>query len=505
LNSSAVKIVSGSNATDSANWDSSSATSVVAGVLASYTYFVPGLVNTTSYLLGVTTSGYSTSSTTGMTGAAQTTAPAQISITGWRKRTINSTTVATGSDTTEASVTSDTSLSTTIFGSISAYAVAPGYLALLTTGVDGSSGSVNYQVYITLIAASPGTATQTKLTTTSDVVSNAVGTTPALNAACTTTTFTPGNVFYDIGSGAFFFTYAKTVITTPVSTVAGTCGSGTLTYANTIYLQGIYLNGTFYWSSPISVATATPANPASNIFAGNDNWLNSSNIYIIYKDTTSAVLTTYYSKTTKSTTTSALGSFSSLIKDPTVSGSGSAQLTLTYTPVSVWASNYTYGITLALQTATGATSTTYAYTYTNFINGSTSGVDSGLSNSGATGSGGYFGYQLTTGYSVLAYWQTNTVSPTTYSYTLATYYGNATVNQTAKTIGSVTYKTPQFYEDGNGTYWIGWIDIDTVNGGSLTYNAFLGALQGQLNVVGAGILLPALYAFILLFVAIFAL
>jgi hypothetical protein len=354
------------------------------------------------------------------------------------------------------------------------------------------------------------------LTSTADVVGNGLGTSagvPQSGVSCTTTTFTLGNVFFDIGSNAFFFTYAKQVVTTTTASTIGTCPTGTgttLSTVNTIYLGGIYLNGSTFWSSPISVSAATAANSPSSLIAGNDNWLSSSNIYIVYKDVTAT--TTYYSKTTKSTATTAITSFTSLIKDPTATGSGATAVTLTYLPVSVWASNYTYGITLQLQTATGSTPT-YAYTYTNFLNGSTAGVDSGLSNSAATGTtdvGGYYGYQLTTGYSVIAYWQSST-SPSPYSYTLATYYANGTVNKTAATIGSVAYAPAQFYEDANGTFWVGWLDVDTANSitgeGYLTYNAFLGSLQGQLNSPSssAGIVLPAIYAFILLFVAIFAL
>jgi hypothetical protein len=122
------------------------------------------------------------------------------------------------------------------------------------------------------------------------------------------------------------------------------------------------------------------------------------------------------------------------------------------------------------------------------INGSTTGVDSGLSNSadsisGNFGSGSYYGYELNTGYSVLAYWPTGTSTPT-YSYTLVTYSAHGTANKTAATLRSVTYQTAQFHEDANGAFWIKWLDVDTANtksGSYFTDNAYLGVLQEQLN------------------------
>jgi len=464
-------------------------------------------VNTTSYLYGIPTSGVTstTSAGTATTGTAQTV----YTVSSIRKRTINATIVATGSDSTDASVTSDTAITASFLGLPEAYAVAPGYLALLSTSYDSATATtINAQVYITLVSGSTGTATTTKLTSTSDVFASGSGV-PTTSQACLITTFGLGNVWFDIGSNAFFFTYWKKTLTSVTTTTAGTCGTATTAY--TIYLGGIYLSGSLYWTSPISVTAYTSANPVTYLIGGFDNWLNSSNIYIAYKDATTGIATTYYSKTTKSNSTTAIAAFSSLIKDTTSGTSGAAgYVTFTFTPNYVWASNYTYGITVANATSTytSATAFTTTYTYTNFLNGSTTGVDSGLSSSGADNNIYYQGYQLNTGYSVLASWETGSSSPYSYSYTLATYYANGTVNQTAVTIGSTTYVTAQFYEDINGTFWIGWLDVDTANTGKgyLTYNAYLGKLQGQLNVPSsAGIVLPVIYAFILLFVAIFAL
>jgi hypothetical protein len=393
-----------------------------------------------------------------------------------------------------------------------AYAVAPGYLALLSTSYDSATaatGSVNAQVYITLVSGSAGTAATTKLTSTSDVWASS-SSAPAANTACVTTTYGLGNIWYDIGSSAFFFTYWKKTITSAATNSLGSC-STTTTTAYTIYLGGIYLSGSLYWTPPISVSAYTSTAPVTSLIGGFDNWLNSSNIYITYKDTTTGTATIYYSKTTKSNSTTAIAAFSSLIKDTTSGTSGAAgYVTFTFTPNYVWASNYTYGITVANATSTYTTATAYTttYTYTNFLNGSTTGVDSGLSSSGADYNIYYQGYQLNTGYSVLASWATGSSSPYSYSYTLATYYANGTVNKTTATLGSTQYALPQFYEDLNGTFWIGWIDVDTANYvtgyGYLTYNAYLGILQGQLNTPSySANLLSALSAVVLLFAAIF--
>jgi len=222
-------------------------------------------------------------------------------------------------------------------------------------------------------------------------------------------------------------------------------------------------------------------------------------------------LTTYVSKTLKASTATAVGGFSALIKDPTAT-TGPPVVTMTYSPISVWSSNFTYGITLSnttVSTPSAGTATT-TYTYTNYLNGSTTGVDSGLSSSGADAAVSYTGWQLNTGYTVVASWTTGASSPYATSYTYATYYGNGTANTTAASLGSITYAAGvQFYEDANGTMWIGWTDADYANtnaasGSYYTYNAYLAKFQGQLNVPGSGAnLLSALSAVALFFAAIF--
>jgi hypothetical protein len=310
-------------------------------------------VNTTSYLYGIPTSGVTstTSAGTATTGTAQTV----YTVSSIRKRTINTTIVATGSDSIDASVTSDTATTASFLGLPEAYAVAPGYLALLSTSYDSATATtINAQVYITLVSGSAGTATTTKLTPTSDVFASGIGV-PPTSQACLVTTFGLGNIWFDIGSNAFFLTYWKKPLNSVTTTTAGQCVTTTIAY--TIYLGGIYLSGSLYWTSPISVSAYTSTAAVNNLIGGSDNWLNSSNIYITYKETTIGTVTTYYSKTTKSNATTAIAAFSSLIKDTSTGTSGSSgYVASTFTPVSVWASNYTNAITVANITNTYTTS-----------------------------------------------------------------------------------------------------------------------------------------------------
>ena len=62
----------------------------------------------------------------------------------------------------------------------------------------------NEQAYVNIVSSS---AIPTAITTTADVTSG---------TGCTTTSFLLGNIWYVIGSGAFFFTYNKEVRTSAV-------------------------------------------------------------------------------------------------------------------------------------------------------------------------------------------------------------------------------------------------------------------------------------------------
>lgn len=481
LNSSVYQILKGTNSTDSAIWDFSTASTTtggvttaatVGGISSEYTWFGPGASNDTSYLYGVPLESGATIAA-GWSGNTITTV---------RVRKINNTIAANGSDTTEAAVISDSAVTTTIYnGEYASWGVGPGYLAAISTGSDGAA-TANNQVWVSLLSGSGASAQTTKLTTTSDV------TTATSSAGCTDTTFGVGNIWYDIGAGAFFYTYWKNV----ASYAVNSC-TGTTTSATTIYLGGLFTNNTAYWSSgPISVSAATAGDSIYTLIAGGDNTVASANIIIAYKDYTAT--TTYWSKTAKSANTSAIASFSSLIKDssPTTTGNVTASA-MAYTPVAVWSSNVTYGIALENETTTAtyvnsvrqnsSTSPTYSYDYTIFYNGSSTGVSSGLVSSSADGLSGFWGYQLNTGYTFVV----GTYSSTyTSSYSMQTYFLNGTVNGTATsatTIGTLAEYTPapQFYEDVNGTLWIGWLDVDTANY-EVTYSAYLAKLIGQVNV-----------------------
>jgi len=177
---------------------------------------------------------------------------------------------------------------------------------------------------------------------------------------------------------------------------------------------------------------------------------------------------------------------------------------MTYAPASVWSSNDTYAITLSnttttYVTVTGPTTThTTTYAYTNFFNGTTTGVDSGFAGTSATYAGGFWGWQLNTGYTIVVGYGSSTST----TYYLGTFWANGTVNSTAVTAGSLTYGSPDFYEDANGTQWIGWTDVDTATGNSQwVYNAYLAKFQGQLNIPGGANVLSALSAFFALFLA----
>jgi len=409
------------------------------------------------------------------------------------KRTLNATIVGWANDTTMASVTKDETITTTIPASGRTYATAPGYLAILSQGSDAAT-TANNQVYVHILTGT--TATQTKVTSTADVVTSGTSGTapPAVGVACTTTTFGVGNIWYDIGAGAFFYTYWKKVVSTAVATTAGVCG-GTGTTVHTIHLGGIYVNSTVYWTTPLAIATTTSANLPSSVMGGGDNWLNSSNIYIVYKDTAASPPTSYYSKTTKATTTTSGGAFSTLVAD--VVGTASV-IEKTFVPIGVWTSNNTYGMAVSNKTATAAAVSPTAWTYMigNYLNGTTTYTDSGLSYSG-TSATALNGWMLTTGYALLGTWTTTTAN--TPAYTLGTFYGNGTVNATQVTLGTLQGPV-SVYEDAKGTMWIGWEDVDTANSNS-AYAGYLAKLQGQLNAASGANALTTILAFVALFLA----
>ena len=507
LNSSAVQVIKGTNTTDAAVYDSASATTDIAGVSA--VLFGPGATNGTSYIWGLiygSQVGTATASagTCGAAGACTVYTTSSL-----RKRTINNTIAAWGNDTTQASVVGDTAVSVSVIGDDQEYAVGPGYLAILSSGID-SDASQNNQVWITIISGAAGTNTNTKLTTTADVYDNTAGTTPAVGAACTATSFNLGNVWYDKYTGAFLYTYSKKVISTAVATVAGTCGAvaGTV---NTIYLGATYVNGTALLTTPISVSAATAANDVSGLIGGVDNSNYASYVWLAYKDNDATTPTTYVSKTLISANTTAVGSFSALVADsiPATPTTGtSTYTTMEYTPVAVWASNFTYAVAVANTTTqtpyTGSTAGTpvvITYGVTNYFNGTTTGVATAVSIGSTSGTlAGYEAWQLNTGYTVVSATTAATGSPATTTYSLATFFANGTANATSVTAATFSYSGPQFYEDANGTMWVGWNDVDTGNS-QLVYNAYLAKFQGQLNIPTFANVISTISAFVALFLA----
>jgi len=154
---------------------------------------------------------------------------------------------------------------------------------------------------------------------------------------------------------------------------------------------------------------------------------------------------------------------------------------------------------------TGSTAGTPVVTtngYVNYFNGTTTGVDTGLTTASTTGSSaGYMAWQLNTGYTVVSAVTAASGTPPPTTYTYATYWANGTVNTTAATAGTITYGGAQFYEDSNGTQWVGWFDYDTAQTSTLIYNAYLAKFQGQLNIPGGASILSAISAFFALFLA----
>lgn len=422
LNNTATKVCSGTNSTDSTVW----------GTVQS-AVFGPGSNNSTSYVYG-------------WPGVW----PGATTINTFYKRTLNATIVSWGNDTTEAAVEAvDTHITPSTPIPCVSYLVdvAPGYLAMLSSGNDAASLA---QVYVTIIATS---ATTIQLTATA-------------TSSTTSTSFGFGRIFYDRGSGAFFYCYLQTV-------------GASSTYTNTIYVGGVYVNGTKYWKNDLPIHTVN--NPGTNqyfifpLICGNDNWLNSSNIYVSWKESATPAAS-YFSKTTKATTTTAAGSATLLVTDTSK---------LVYSPLGIWASNVTYGLASAL---TNSTSGSNVYSVVNFLNGSTTSTLSGIDYSSAAAAPiNCFGWMLTTGYTLIAAWPPSATSFSPMTYTWGTFYANGTANMTsmmsATSMTSMTLGTVagsiSFFEDINGTEWVGWTDLDTTN--KYTYNAYLAIFQGQLN------------------------
>jgi hypothetical protein len=445
--STPVKVYTANNQTDAAIWNGYFLTTPgTNGVAATNVFFGPGANNGTAYVYGV---------------VAPSGTPATFSKI--YRRNINASIVANGTDTTEASVIKDDTITSSTPATTFSAAVGPNYLALLSQGSDGT----NNQVYVNLVTGT--SATQYKITATLDVA--AATCTGSSNTATTTTTYTLGNIWYDIGSAAFFFTYSKSVATRACS--SGTPGATTTAY--TIMLGGLYTNGTAFYTNPgLSFTPSTAANAVNNLIAGGDNWTNSANIWVVYKDNTAAKV--YSAKIAKNAT--AGGSFSQVVADDSTSNAAKV-----YTPVGVWASDNTYGIAIAVSNQTSATA--YNYPIQNYLNGSTTPTDSGLSYTGVTGSGGsalgLWGWKLNTGYTLLGAWPTSTSGTLSYNY--ATFYANGTVNSTQVNVGSLQGPVG-VYEDVNGTMWLGYTDVDTTD--SMTYNGWLAKLQNQLNGASSG-------------------
>ena len=448
LNGTATKVYSIENQTDAVFWNQAGLTPAPAspvGVEYDRVIFGPGTSNDTIYVYGLLHTS-------------------NLKI---HKRTLNATIVGWGNDTSMACVIKDEVIILPIELSSNANsvsimtAVAPGYLAILLHVTEEG----NSQIYLILVSGN--TATSYTLASFSLI------STPL----CKGHYYVLGNIWYDIGAAAFFYTYSD------FDYESANCQTEPTTYFYKVYLGGHYVNGTAYWAAPglpltASVGALSEGILAAKIKGGGDNWLNSSNIYVVYKDMTASPPVTYYSKTAKDPNTTAGGAFSVLVSDD-----ATTDATKTYIPLSVWASNFTYGIAVACYNQTDAS--TYNYPIWNFLNGTTTATDSGLSYTGLTNSDGgaasLSGWMLSTGYTLVGGWYTS--DSDTYNYQMGTFYANGTANQTASTLATVMGPV-SFFQDVKGAMWVGWTDVDTNN--DWTYAGYLAKFQGQINVVVAG-------------------
>ena len=81
-----------------------------------------------------------------------------------------------------------------------------------------------------------------------------------------------------------------------------------------------------------------------------DNSNYASYVWLAYKDEAASVLNTYVSKTPISVNTTAVGSFSTLVKDSSTGTASAAaagtNVVMTYVPMTIWSSNFTYEVTV---------------------------------------------------------------------------------------------------------------------------------------------------------------
>ena len=385
------------------------------------------------------------------------------------RRTLNTTIIAEGFDFTMASVLTTEEITSTTPASDYKTAVAPGYLAILSTGFDGATPG-NKQVYLNIISSD---ASEKKLTSTSDVQADG-GSIPAVGQACTSTSFGIGNIWYDIGADAFLYTYWKKVETEDIADALGFCKGTIASTTFTIWLGGYHLNGSTYLTIPgISAIAIGVTNEVTFLTGGGDNWSNSSYIYIMYKDATIFPGAIYYSKTDKAITTTAIGSFEILVADD-----ATPDTTKTYTPLSVWASNYAYGMAVGCKNQTSTT--VYNYPIWNFVNGTTNPVDSGLAFTSVSDSTGdvtdLVGWPLATGYTLVGGWLISSGTIPTVYYQIGTFNANRTVyNQTPSALIEEFQGPINFFEDVHGTMWVGWTEMDPVN--EMTYAGYLAKIQ----------------------------
>ena len=248
-------------------------------------------------------------------------------------------------------------------------------------------------------------------------------------------------------------------------------------------------NSSLLYNSPTAIITgltlsssSNPNQPTTRAIGSNSNYTNSTDILVVFADTSTTVKLATIIRATGVSTVTLLETDSS---------------TMTFSSGGVIQSSNTHGV--AVGNVTTVTGGSTIYNITAFLNGATTATSLSITTFNSPTSPPVLGgFRYYDGFGIIVSWPASSPSGNIYAY--QTYYADGTVRNAQTTLGLVDPNTPvSIFTDVNGALWLGY----SINDGTGSDYAYVGKVLGQTNQSGILIIFVSCLTLVMLSIFVF--